>query len=85
MTSPMIAECARHVARDFYETGGRVAVRAGADPGQRASWEMLGQADRDQLIQTAYTMLYAGRIVCPLPDHRIRISLRDTQQTVNPG
>ena len=75
MTDPVLAECAAHLARDFHETETRVAARNSNGRTKLPGWDSLSRANRDQMISTMYTMLYAGRILCPLPEHRIKISL----------
>lgn len=71
MSNPTLQECAEHLARDFHRAYMR---NGGAGP---VRFNPKGVTER-QFTQAFYSLLYSGAIVCPKPEHRIKVGLRDT-------
>ena len=73
--NPRIRQCAAHLARKFHDTQERKRV-PGAHALERYDWNELSDGDRALLVETFYSLVYQGVIVCPIPEHRIGIDLR---------
>jgi len=76
-TNPRIRQCAAHLAREFHDTWERNRVPA-ARVLERYDWNELSDSERRVSVETFYSLLYRGVILCPVPEHRIGIDLRGT-------
>lgn len=74
MTSIILEECARHLARDQHDQMIRVAKREGLTV--PPPWPNLADEARYLASRAFYSMLYRGVILCPIPEHRVKVSLR---------
>ena len=84
MSNPKIRECATILAREFHDTQER--KRCPAHDLERYHWDEMPEADRDLMVETFYSLLYRGVIVCTEPEHRIGIDLRDrSAEVLDPG
>jgi hypothetical protein len=82
--NPILTECAEHIAREHHEQQRRLVERMGGVPGYDAEpppWDQLPADTRELAARTMYSLLYRGVIVCTLPEHRIKISLRGERGT----
>ena len=73
--NPRIRQCAAHLAREFHDTQERKRF-PGMPALERLDWNELTDSDRELLVRTFYSLVYRGVILCPVPEHRIGISLR---------
>jgi len=76
MTSIILEDCARHLARDQHEQMLRVAERENLTSPLLLPWGDLLPEIRQLAERTLYALLYRGVILCPIPEHRIKLSLR---------
>lgn len=72
--NPRIRQCATHLARKFHDTRERYRT---PNRLERYDWSELPEADRDLLVRAFYSLVYSGSVICPVPEHRIGISLRE--------
>jgi hypothetical protein len=75
-TNPRIRQCAAHLAHEFHDTHERLRV-PDARARERYDWNELPDDERALLAETFYSLVYRGVILCPVPEHRIGIDLRE--------
>lgn len=73
--NPKVRECAENLAREYHDTQER--KRCPASEMERYSWDETHEAERELMIGTFYSLIFQGVIICPIPDHRNRIDLRE--------
>jgi hypothetical protein len=76
-SNPRLRACATELARKFHNTRERRRVPRAS----RVGWDDLPGDDRELLIETLYSLLYRGIVVCTNPDHRIGIDLREERHS----
>jgi hypothetical protein len=77
---PQIHQCAAHLAHKFHDARERKRLPGPNHEMERVSWNELPDADRTLLVETFYSLVYRGAIICPVPEHRIGIGLRATER-----
>lgn len=79
----VLDECAEHIAREYSKAMVLRSLRSSKAPASVSwplpAWENLPEESRELAIATMRSLLYRGVILCPLPEHRIGIDLRDSE------